>query len=342
MERPRRNVNREEGTTMSSERARTLSRTVPRLVTAEDLERQIASLRRTSTNPQAGLFGPQSVVWRIDREAITFLGAGRALLLQLAHPWVAAAVAAHSRAFADPIGRFHRTFHVVFTMVFGTVDQAFDMARRLHRRHATITGVLPSSAGPFLAGSPYWANDTATLRWVHMTLMDTALTIHELMFGPLSVEDRAQYYAESCRLAALFGIPRDHLPEDWSGFAAEMAAMLDSPVLTVSREAHTVARRIFAAPILSMRLPAWYLDLTAEFMPPRLREGFELDYGVAARRRAARALVHIRWLYPRLPARLRHVGPYQEAVARLAGKSAPGAGVRLLNRIWIGRPRLGM
>ena len=67
-----------------------------------------------------------------------FLGAGRALLLQLAHPWVAAAIAEHSRTFDDPIGRFHRTFGVVFSMVFGSLDQAIAAARRLHRRHAAI------------------------------------------------------------------------------------------------------------------------------------------------------------------------------------------------------------
>jgi uncharacterized protein (DUF2236 family) len=73
------------------------------------------------------------VTWRIDREAAIFLGAGRALLLQLAHPWIAAAIDPHSRTFADPIGRFHRTFGVVFTMVFGDLDESLSAARQLHR-----------------------------------------------------------------------------------------------------------------------------------------------------------------------------------------------------------------
>ena len=105
-----------------------------------------------------------SLTWRIDREALTFLGAGRALLLQLAHPWVAAAIAEHSKTIDDPIGRFHRTFAVVFTMVFGTLDQALSAARALHRRHAAIHGRLPITVGPFRAGSPYQANDLAALR----------------------------------------------------------------------------------------------------------------------------------------------------------------------------------
>jgi uncharacterized protein (DUF2236 family) len=66
-----------------------------------------------------GVFGPASLTWRVDREAAVFLGAGRALLLQWAHPWVAAAIAEHSRTFAEPIARFHQTFNTVFTMVRG-------------------------------------------------------------------------------------------------------------------------------------------------------------------------------------------------------------------------------
>jgi uncharacterized protein (DUF2236 family) len=66
----------------------------------------------------------------IAAHAAIFLGAGRALLLQLAH-WVAAAIAEHSRTLADPIGRFHRTFNITFTLVFGTLDEFLRAARHL-------------------------------------------------------------------------------------------------------------------------------------------------------------------------------------------------------------------
>ena len=52
------------------------------------------------------------------------------LLLQLAHPWVATAIAEHSTALSDPIGRFHRTFEIVFTLVFGSLEQALATSRR--------------------------------------------------------------------------------------------------------------------------------------------------------------------------------------------------------------------
>ena len=143
------------------------------IVTEADLERELTRVRNAAESSSAGVFGPDSVTWRIDREAAVFLGAGRALLLQLAHPWVAAAIAQHSRTLADPIGRFHRTFNFVFTMVFGTTGQALAAARALHRRHDGIAGVLTESVGAFPAGSSYRANDVAALRWVYATLTDS-------------------------------------------------------------------------------------------------------------------------------------------------------------------------
>ncbi|MBV9686893.1 MAG: DUF2236 domain-containing protein, partial [Alphaproteobacteria bacterium] len=173
-----------------------------------DLERELKIVQSAAAGGSAGIFGPDSVAWRVDREAAIFLGAGRALLLQLAHPWVAAAIGQHSRTLADPIGRFHRTFQVAFTIVFGTTSQAIAAARRLHRRHAAVTGTLGESSGAFPAGSAYAANEVAALRWVHATLTDTALLAFQLVKPPLSNEDREQYYAESRLSGALFGIPQ--------------------------------------------------------------------------------------------------------------------------------------
>src|ERR1700748_2491667 len=145
-----------------------------------DLERQLEVVRALAPGEMEGVFGPGSLTWRIDREALTFLGAGRALLLQLAHPWIAAAIAEHSRTLADPIGRFHRTFDIVFTMVFGSLDRALAAARQLHRRHTMIVGRMPEAIGCFDSGSLYRANEVAALRWVHATLVETAVIVHDL------------------------------------------------------------------------------------------------------------------------------------------------------------------
>jgi uncharacterized protein (DUF2236 family) len=304
-------------------------------VSEQDLEAALARVRSEAAGSTAGIFGPTSLTWRIDREAVIFLGAGRALLLQLAHPWVAAAIAEHSRTFTDPIGRFHRTFDIVFAMVFGSLDRAFVSARQLHRRHTMIVGQMPVAVGPFAAGSLYRANDIAALRWVHATLVETALIAHDLVLPPFSTDERERYWAESRLFGAMFGLTPDDLPADWQSFVAYNEAMAQSETLTVSAAARDAAMQIFENPKVWLRPPGWYRALTASLMPERLRDGFGLAVDEAA---AQRALRWIRQLYPRLPDRLRYVGPYQEAQARLQGRAGPDWMTRCLNRAWIGRP----
>jgi len=311
------------------------------IAAADDaFERSLEAIRGVSADPLEGLFGPRSMLWRIDREAALFLGAGRALLLQLAHPWVAAAVAEHSRAIADPIGRFHRTFGIVFAMVFGTRAQALAAARRLRRRHASVRGVMPEAAGPFAAGSLYLANDADALLWVHATLIETAIIVHDLMHPPLSIGERERYYAETKILAALFGIPQSCLPSSWARFAAYCEAMHASDTLTVSPSAREIATAILAGSGSWLPVPGWYRSLTAGLLPRRLRADFGLAYDSGEKRAAERALGVLRRLYPMLPSRCRHVGPYHEAMGRLAGRPAPDLPTRLLNRFWIGKSEI--
>jgi uncharacterized protein (DUF2236 family) len=308
-------------------------------VNEADLERELNLVRAAASCPGAGIFGPDSMMWRVDRELSVFLGAGRALLLQLAHPWVAAAIAEHSRGLADPIGRFHRTFNIVFTMVFGTLDQAMAAARRLHHRHAGISGTLPETAGRFAAGSPYRANDVAALRWVHATLIETALLTHDLVLPPLTQEDRERYYAEARLFGGAFGIPQASLPQHWTDFTAYTEAMRESDTLSVSAAARRIAEEIFGGAGTWLRVPAWYRALTARMLPDRFRESFGFAYGDTEQRTAERALACIRRVYPLLPGRLRFVGPYQEAQNRLSG-GRRDVMIGLTNRFWIGQPRM--
>ncbi|MEH2513346.1 uncharacterized protein (DUF2236 family) [Nitrobacteraceae bacterium AZCC 1564] len=325
---------------LNTSMSRSWSRKVCPLVSQSELNAALDFVRAEAAGSVEGIFGPASVTWQIDREAIIFLGGGRALLLQLAHPWVAAAVAEHSRTFADPIGRFHRTFDVVFTMVFGSRDSALAAARRLYQRHAAIVGVLPEAAGPFAAGSSYRANEVSALRWVHATLVDTALMVHDLVLPPLSVEERERYWSEARLYGALFGLMPADLPADWASFTTYNAAMVQSDVLTVSSAAREIAAQIFAGGRPWLRPPRWYQTLTAQMLPDRLREGFGFAFDEHDKKVADRALNRIRRIYPKLPGRIRTVGPYQEAKARLQGRAQPDFATRCLNRAWIGRPQL--
>jgi hypothetical protein len=118
--------------------------------------------------------------------------------------------------------------------------------------------------------------------------------------------------------------------------------MLGSDLLTVTAESRALADGVLdGAGNRWLRAPAWYRALTASLLPAHLRDGFGLRYGETEQRLAVRALSRLRRIYPLLPERLRFVGPYQEACARLAGRDGPDPVTRVLNRIWIGRPRMG-
>jgi uncharacterized protein (DUF2236 family) len=306
----------------------------------DEIALELDKLRKVVREPLAGFFGPTSMTWEVSRESVLFLGAGRALLLQLAHPWVANAIAEHSRTLVDRIGRFHRTFDVTFTMIFGTLDQAVGAALRLHRRHAAIHGVLPTTGGTFAEGSTYRANDVSALRWVYSTLIETTIIVHDLILPPLTADERNRLYAESRINAALFGIPENLMPNRWADFVAYNEAMLSSNILTVGGVARDVVAQIFA-PQAGWRVPRWYRHLTAHLLPDKIRSAFRLGYGQVERRRAEHAIAWIRGFYPMMPPRLRYVAPYHEAVGRLAGQAVPDQLTQWLNQMWIGRRLLG-
>jgi uncharacterized protein (DUF2236 family) len=318
---------------------RNMAQDRPHFVSADDLENLLAELKTSSPASTHGIFGSDSISWKVNRESALFLAATRAALLQLAHPWVATAIAQHSKTFQDPIARFHQTFRVMFTMSFGTAEQAFAAARQLHRRHQGIRGTLPETAGRFAAGTSYEANEVDALLWVYATLVDSSLLAYELVLPALTDVEREQYYSESRQVAPLFGIPRDCLPADWAGFDLYMKSALRSNMLGVTPATREMAHQLQNGAGLAMRLPFWYRSLNVELLPPRFREEFHFTYGERERRSAERALWWTRRIYPHLPQALRFVGPYNEALCRLNGRRA-GIAVRVSNKLWIGRPEL--
>ncbi|SPE18139.1 conserved hypothetical protein [Candidatus Sulfotelmatomonas gaucii] len=308
-------------------------------VSSRDSESLLAAIAAGTPDPKAGIFGPNSISWSLNCESALFLGAGRAALLQLAHPWVTASLAEHSAVMDDPIRRFHNTFRVVFTMVFGTLDQALAAARHLYTLHTRIRGAMPEDVARWKRGSHYEANQIAALRWVFATLVESAVLAHDCVLPPLAAAEREQYFQEWKTLAALFGLPAASLPEDWPAFEAYNNAMHDSDELGVSGKARAMAHNLLAGAGSWVRLPNWYCALTTEWMPERFRREFALQFGVPEQQAAARARRRLPAIYRRLPAAIRFTGPWREAQARLARRRV-GALTRLSNRFWIGRPLL--
>jgi uncharacterized protein (DUF2236 family) len=311
----------------------------PRYVSSEESRGLVSLLETLPGEVRSGFFAPGSVTWRVNRESAVFLGAGRAALLQLAHPWVAVALAHHSNLLNDAIGRFHSTFRVIYTMLFGTRAQAIEASRRLYQRHSGIRGELPHAIGSHVQGEHYEANEAAALRWVYATLVESAILAYEFVLPPLSPGEREQYYLESKRMGALFGIRPEDLPEDWAAFSRYTAEMFDSPQLGVDDNALALGRSVLSGAGTWLHPPHWYLSITAFWMPPRFRTGFALAFDAREQRAVERAARWLPRLYPKIPTMLRFVGPFHEAEARLRG-SSPGALTRKSNLFWMGEPRL--
>ena len=291
------------------------------LVSRAELEQALARLRAEVADPRAGIFGPGSQVWAVNRDAISFLGGGRAALLQLAHPFVAHAVDQHSAARTDPLGRFLRTFDAVFAMVYGDLDAVFGAARRVHAIHEHVDGELAEAVGPFARGTAYAANVPEALLWVHATLWDTSIQVRELVCGPLPAEVKAAYYQETKRFAALFGIPDALVPPDWPAFEAYVARMLASPEITVGGTARELAHALLRPPGTWIGpVWDWYAAVTARLLPERQRRELALPWGTVEQRLADATLGALRIGWPLVPARLRWLPAYVDARRRLEGK----------------------
>lgn len=308
------------------------------LVSRAELESLLASVAARTADPRAGIFGPESMSWKVNREAALFLGAGRAALLQLAHPWVAAAREQHSNLLNDPIARFHNTFRIVFTMVFGSLEQALAASRHLHTLHTGIRGEMPERVARWSGNTHYEANEPGALRWVYATLVDSAAVAYGSLY-PFSTEERVRYYHESKTMAALFGLPAAALPEDWPGFSRYMAEMSASDELGVGASARAMAPAILRGAGSWVWIPRWYRALTAEWLGPRFREGFALPWSQGDRRAAQRALRWLPGVWRGVPTAARFVGPWHEAQARLQGRK-PGIVTLIGNQFWIGQTLL--
>ena len=311
------------------------------IVTREELEERLARVRALVPDPRAGLFGPGSKVWEVNKESISLLGGERAALPQLAHPWVAWGIEQHSSTRDDPFGRFQRTFFQVFRMVYGDLDTAFRAARAVHAIHTRIEGQLGAAAGPFAAGSAYRANQVDALLWVHATLWDTSLVCFESVVRPLGVDEKRAYYEETKRFAYLFGIPDTVLPPTWEDFDRYVHAMLASDVLSVAEPAARMATFLFQPLVPGTgAVMRRYAEITAWLLPERLAAGFGLERdGEAGRLRFEAKLRQLRRIWPYLPRRARYLPAYVEARRRIAGRTGKDPIGEALSRLFVGRPK---
>lgn len=265
----------------------------------------------------AGLFGPGSAAWRIDREVLVLGGGTCALLMQLAHPAVAAGVAQHSDFRADPFARLRRTLTASYAVVFGTTARAERAIRRMNAIHGAVRGTVPES------GAAYDARDPELLLWVHATLVDTALRIYDRYVSRLADADAQAYHAESREIAIRLGVPPDVIPAELRGLRTWMRDQVRAGVVRVTPTARQLAPSVLY-PVAGIPRIAWDAAhlLSLSVMPAELRRQYGLGWS-PARERGMRRLAGVsRALYPHLPASLRHVPQARSAVRRAGAPTA--------------------
>ncbi len=252
-----------------------------------------------------GLFGPDSITWRINRENVLVLGGGRALVLQVAHPLVGAGVAEHSNYRKDPWGRLFRTLDRTTAIVFGTTEEAEQAASAVWNVHGRVKGSTNGTAGPFPSGTPYRARDPELLMWVHATLVDTSILVYDRYVRRLSIAERERYYEEQKALGEAFGVPRSEQPETYAEFNEYVATVIDEQlaVTDVVRDVLDSIQNPEVPGGAVTRTLGWPLFepvrmATADMLPERLRRDLGLSRG-PVRERVLRA--HTRLLRSALP-----------------------------------------
>jgi uncharacterized protein (DUF2236 family) len=270
----------------------------------------------------AGLFGPESVTWRVHADPTMWVAGLRALLLQAVHPAAMAGVLQHSDFRADPWGRLRRTADYVGVVTFGSTDEVEAIGRRVRGLHASVRGRDAAT------GVSYRASDPELLRWVHCCEVESFLTTYQRAGGGLTPGEVDAYYAEQTRAAAVVGLNPAVVPAS----AAEMAAYFDRmrPELAVDRRARRVAGYVLRPPmprwvvLTTPARPAWagVAGLGAALLPRWARRLYRLPALPATDASATAAVRALRLAGSQAPQRYRE-GPHLRAArARLA--ASPG------------------
>jgi uncharacterized protein (DUF2236 family) len=266
-----------------------------------------------------------SVSWKINREMIVVIGWGRAILLQFAHPLVAAGVSEHSQfrgSLVSSVRRLRSTVGAMLALTFGTEEEAISAAAGINCIHDRVHGTLPAAAGEFRAGHPYSAHDPALLTWVHATLLDSVPMIYELLVGPLTREERDRYCAEASIMEPLLDIPAGTLPRTVTANDLYMREMLSSGQIIVTDTSRALARALLFPPGAAVLWPVFRAlqIVTIGLLPPPIRAEYGFAWGPGEVRAFRRWTTVLRTLHHAAP-RIAREWPAARQPRRLARRA---------------------
>lgn len=251
---------------------------------------QIESALASVEDPEQGFFGESSILWKIMRFNYPWLiGASRMLILQSMHHWMAQAGSDSSYGFQHPMKRAVNTFLAMSKIIFGNVDTALETSEGIRRIHEKIYGSMSHDNHPF-EDDRYQANDAYALFWVHATLWETTVKTYELLYQPLTQEEKEQLHDELCVMALLFGIPKTHMTQSWEEFIAYNHTMWSSDQLGsdgTSKEFALYFLNDLSDTMPDVFKPFFYhlREFTVSVLPDLVRTKLDLGYNKKAAKR---------------------------------------------------------
>jgi uncharacterized protein (DUF2236 family) len=232
---------------------------------------------RTSARPARG-----ASARRINAERLVLLGWSRAILLQFAHPLIAAGVYDHSTFRLHPwaaVQRLRQTVRAMLALTFGEeadAERTIDRIRAVHRR---VHGELTRQIGPFAAGTPYSAEDPALVLWVHATLLESVPLFYELLVRPLDESQHDDYCRDAAPVAVALGASAVDVPMSRRALNEYLGRVYSSGEIVVGAQARELGARVIA-PFGLLTAPATLLTrlLTVGTLPAEVRRGYDFAW----------------------------------------------------------------
>jgi len=220
-----------------------------------------------------GYFGPNSMMWKVNKEITVLFGGARALLMHAAHPLIAAGARQTSFYQRDPWKRLIRTLSLQNSVTFGTIDEADESANRINKLHEVINGKDE------ITGNYYDALDHEQLLWVHACLQLSSIYFYEKTVRKLSDIEKDNYHRENMLSAGLVLINLDQMPKthkelrDWV-----IGKSRDKDTLILTDVADDVRNIIAGGPVPKHIKPIWpFIAFTAFQTLPK---EFKKIYGI--------------------------------------------------------------
>ena len=158
-------------------------------------------------NSDPGYFGPNSMMWKVNKEITVLFGGARALLMHAAHPLIAAGARQTSFYQRDPWKRLIRTLSLQNSVTFGTKEEADESANRINKLHEVIKGKDE------VTGGTYDALDQEQLLWVHACLQISSIYFYEKTVKKLTNSEKNQYHNENTVAAEMVLMDKTLMPK---------------------------------------------------------------------------------------------------------------------------------